>query len=89
VRFGVAINARCGSIDYAPSDWTDPIPIGVAAVRPPELPDFDADGNPDILWHHQVTGELYVWLLDGLTVRDGTFLTPAAFADTRWQIVPR
>jgi hypothetical protein len=51
--------------------------------------DFDRDGQPDILWHHQKTGELYVWLMDGLTVRAGVYLTPPAFSDTGWQIVPR
>jgi hypothetical protein len=86
VRFGVAINARCGSIDYALSDWTDPVPIGVAAVRPPELPDFDADGNPDILWHHQENGELYAWLMEGTVAARGTFLDPRAFTDTQWQM---
>ncbi len=62
--------------------------VGARRIRRLRLP-----GRPRVkpvfLWHHQTTGELYVWLLDGLTVRDGTFLTPAAFADTRWQIVPR
>ena len=86
VRFGVAINARCGAIDYALSDWTDPVPIGVAAVQPPELPDFDADGNPDILWHHQGNGEPYAWLMEGTVAARGTFLDPRAFTDTQWQM---
>ena len=48
--------------------------------------DFDGNGSPDILWHHQVSGELYVWFLDGTVTTTGAFLTPSAFADTRWQI---
>ena len=48
--------------------------------------DFNADGKTDLLWHNQVTGELYVWLLDGTTIASGSYLTPASFADTRWQI---
>jgi uncharacterized repeat protein (TIGR01451 family) len=51
--------------------------------------DFDGDGQPDVLWHHQETGELYVWLLDGSVASRGGYLVPDRFADTRWQIVPR
>ena len=51
--------------------------------------DFNGDGQPDILWHHQQAGELYVWFLDGTSVTSGSYLTPRAFSDVRWQIVPR
>jgi hypothetical protein len=48
--------------------------------------DLDVDGHPDLLWHNQVSGELYAWFMNGLVVERGGFLTPARFADTRWQI---
>jgi hypothetical protein len=48
--------------------------------------DFNADGRPDLLWHHQKTGDLYVWLMSGLVNTAGSYLTPSRFADTRWQI---
>ena len=48
--------------------------------------DFDGDGKPDLLWHHQVTGDLYIWFLDGTVTVRGSYLTPPTFADTRWQI---
>ena len=48
--------------------------------------DFDSDGKVDILWHHQVTGDLYVWFMNGTSVVGGSYLTPRSFADTRWQI---
>ena len=51
--------------------------------------DLNDDGQPDLLWHHQATGELYVWYLNGVAVSGGAYLTPSRFADTRWQIVPR
>jgi hypothetical protein len=51
--------------------------------------DLNDDGQPDVLWHHQTSGDLYVWFLDGVAVSGGTYLTPSRFADTRWQIVPR
>jgi hypothetical protein len=50
------------------------------------IADFDGDGNMDILWHHQTTGDLYVWFLNGLTVTRGSYLTPKSFTDTQWQI---
>ena len=30
-------------------------------------PDFNGDKNADILLHHQTTGQLYIWLMDGTT----------------------
>ncbi|MCU0294123.1 MAG: FG-GAP-like repeat-containing protein, partial [Thermoanaerobaculaceae bacterium] len=48
--------------------------------------DFNKDGKQDILWHHQVTGDLYVWYLNGTVVIDGSYLTPQSFSDTKWQI---
>ena len=50
------------------------------------MADFDVDGQKDILWHNQATGELYVWFMNGLVAARGGFLSPARFADTRWQI---
>jgi hypothetical protein len=49
--------------------------------------DFNKDGKPDILWHHQGNGELYVWYLSGTVTVAGSYLTPRAFADTQWRIV--
>lgn len=50
--------------------------------------DFDGDGKVDILWHHQQTGDLYVWLMggNGTVVVGGVYLSPSAFSDTTWQI---
>ena len=51
--------------------------------------DVDGNGQPDLLWRHQATGELYVWLLDGVVASGGGYLTPRSLSDGRWQIVPR
>ncbi len=48
--------------------------------------DFNKDSKPDILWHHQKTGDLYVWFMNGTQVTAGAYLTPSRFADTKWQI---
>ena len=53
------------------------------------ISDFNLDGKNDILWHHQGTGDLYVWFMGGtggVVVGGGGYLTPSRFADTRWQI---
>jgi N-acetylneuraminic acid mutarotase len=49
--------------------------------------DFNHDGRPDILWHHQGNGDLYVWGMTGTVVTWGSYPTPSRFADTRWKIV--
>ena len=57
-----------------------------------EVADFNGDGKKDLLWHHQVTGDLYVWFMggtQGLAVQSGGYLTPSTFADTNWKVVPR
>ena len=51
--------------------------------------DFNADGQLDLLWHHQTNGQLYVWMLQNLVTTAGSYLTPSAFTDVRWQIMPR
>lgn len=62
--------------------------------------DFSGDGQPDLLWHNQSTGQLYVWFLGAAapdarvagvvtpspTVVGGAFLSPAAVADVNWQV---
>ena len=51
------------------------------------LADFNGDGKSDILWHHQGTGDLYVWFLDGILVNSGSYLNPSRSAETDWDIV--
>ena len=48
--------------------------------------DFNGDGKPDVLWHHQLTGELLVWSLDGTVRVSADPLTSSELADTHWQI---
>jgi hypothetical protein len=51
--------------------------------------DLDEDGNQDILWQHQGSGDLYVWFMDGTVVTRGSYLTPRGCSDTNWKTVPR
>src|SRR5947207_7900983 len=46
--------------------------------------DFDGDCKSDILWRNSGTGEDYVWLMNGLTIATGGFLT--TLGDPAWQI---
>ncbi len=48
--------------------------------------DFNGNGKPDILWHHQQRGDVYVWFMDGTTfVRDQHIRT--INDDLLWKIV--
>ncbi len=48
--------------------------------------DFDRDGKLDLLWHHQNTGVLVVWLMNGVQQKAAVYLTPDRMADLNWQI---
>ena len=65
-------------------------PAAVADVnwRVRAIADFNGDRQPDLLWHNQVTGELYVWFMNGLVATSASYLTPRtddrhALADLR------
>ena len=49
--------------------------------------DLNTDGKPDLIWQHIVDGRISVWLMNGLTLIDGTLLSPSQVADTNWHIV--
>jgi hypothetical protein len=49
--------------------------------------DVDGDGKVDFIWHHQISGLLAVWFMDGVTFLSGRLLYPSRVADTGWQIV--
>jgi hypothetical protein len=48
--------------------------------------DVDQDGGPDIVWRHQVVGQVVVWFMNGITLESGTFTTPSSF-DTNYELV--
>jgi VCBS repeat protein/all-beta uncharacterized protein/FG-GAP repeat protein len=48
--------------------------------------DPDGDGYPDLLWRHDANGSVANWRMQGTTRVSGDPLSPAAVADTDWQI---
>jgi hypothetical protein len=45
--------------------------------------DFNGDRKTDILWQHSVTGQVYVWYMDGTTMIGGDYLP---FASPDWNV---
>src|SRR6266480_3624334 len=60
--------------------------ISSANALPPCAPmDFDGDCKSDILWRNAVTGETYIWLMNGLSIASSgsvNFVDPAS----GWQV---
>jgi hypothetical protein len=48
--------------------------------------DVNQDGKPDIVFRHQVAGQIVVWFMNGITLTSGTFTTPSTF-DTNYELV--
>ena len=47
--------------------------------------DLNGDGQPDILWQHQATGSLSVWLMNGTSLATLATVTPGVVSDTNWK----
>ncbi|NLI80363.1 MAG: hypothetical protein GX443_01570 [Deltaproteobacteria bacterium] len=67
------------------------LPIQVSPLPEPTwqiqaAADFNGDGKTDILWQHLPTGLLHVWIMDGLTAKSSSCLSPDRVTDTQWQI---
>jgi hypothetical protein len=45
--------------------------------------DFNADGQPAILWRHSTSGENVVWYMNGWVLQGGTFPDPARHVGRR------
>ncbi len=49
--------------------------------------DINGDGKTDLIWHHQTTGDIGYWLMDGGSVISSSYFTPSQVPDTNWKIV--
>jgi len=47
--------------------------------------DFNGDGHADLVWRHTQTGQVALWLLNGLSIQD--YGSPGTVADLGWQLV--
>jgi hypothetical protein len=46
--------------------------------------DFNGDGKADVLWRHNTTGQLFLWLMDGNSTIG--YESPGIVSDLGWQI---
>ena len=68
--------------------------IGGSALSPPGVEDlewtiagtgdFDGDGRQDLVWQHGGDGRVAVWLMDGLSLREGGLI--ATVPELQWRI---
>jgi hypothetical protein len=80
--YWMTVNYTCGSFSTT----------GTMIYTEPDLAwkivawgDFDGDGRTDLLWRHDVTGAVYVMLLDGASIVDGAIVHREP--DSNWKIV--
>ena len=62
-------------------------PFGLATGRDFTRGDFDANGQPDLLWRNEASGENVVWLMKETALVRGELTDPAALTDVRWKVV--
>ena len=48
--------------------------------------DLNSDGQPDLVWENVSTGYLAAWLMNGTSMVEGIYLSPAQVADTAWRV---
>ncbi len=61
-RYEVKAQARCAAHSSIESAWSAVLSVDMVDA----VPDFDMNGQVDILWRNTLTGQNRVWLMDGL-----------------------
>jgi hypothetical protein len=51
--------------------------------------DFNSDGQPDLVWQNQVTGQIGVWFMNGIISTGVSLFNPSQVVDTNLKIVGR
>lgn len=71
-----------------PSTLVDPNwqVVGVADLGT-SAADPTADGRPDLLWRHALSGRNVVWFMNGLARTSGAYTSPDQLADVNWRVV--
>lgn len=49
--------------------------------------DLDRDGSADLVWRHDLSGQLVGWRMQGLTRVSGGYLVPSVVPDLGWKLV--
>src|SRR5439155_9455716 len=86
IAYGLGLEVN-GQIMVAGTSGTgDATQIAVVRLTAGELQrfDFNADARSDVLWHNSVTGENYIYIMNGTTVQTGGFVRQVA--DQNWKI---
>ena len=52
--------------------------------RSPITGDFNGDGNADLLWRNSISGQIYMWFMDGIAL--DTSSSVGILSDLQWQI---
>ncbi len=64
-----------------------PSPLSDPGWRMVGSGDFDGDGQPDVVWHHQTTGAVSVWLMEGTALRPGGGMSLGSpVTDLNWKL---
>ncbi|MGA8807484.1 MAG: FG-GAP-like repeat-containing protein [Thermoanaerobaculia bacterium] len=75
------VTNSCGTANSA----TAVVTVNATAVARMRRSDFNGDGNADILWRNPQTGQIYIYLMRGLTII--TQGSPGTVTDPAFQIV--
>jgi outer membrane protein assembly factor BamB len=65
--------------------FTSPATASDTAWRIEGTGDFDADGQPDVLWRHSTSGQVMIWIMSGVALARTTVTSPSS-ADLEWEI---
>ena len=83
----VRANFRWGGVKAPCStgveDDHDDLAFAVGSERQPPT-DVDGDGKSDILWRHNTTGQLFVWMMDGVNISSSQSI--GTVSELGWQI---
>jgi VCBS repeat protein len=59
----------------------------ILVKQAPASSDFNTDGNPDLVWQNQTTGEIGVWFMNGTNLMSPSLFNPGQVPDTNWKVV--